>query len=282
MASTLRVNAYAKINLFLEITERRKDGYHILSTIFQTISLADDITFRTSESLRLTCSDPLLPTDERNLALRAALQWRERLGEQKGALIHLKKNVPVGAGLGGGSSDAGAVLTTLSAWWRRNPSETLLHRTALKLGADVPFFLKGGTCAAGGIGDRLHPLPPLPKTWLVLVYPGFGVSTKDAYAKVQFPLTGMRSIHKMTSLLSRPHPSAWAGQLFNRFEELVFPDHPELPKIKQELLDAGAIGALMSGSGSSVFGIVESAAQGRKVLAILRKKYAQSWLVHTV
>jgi 4-diphosphocytidyl-2-C-methyl-D-erythritol kinase len=282
MATTVRVNAYAKINLFLEITERRKDGYHILSTIFQTISLADAITFRPSESLRLTCSDPSLPTDERNLALSAALRWRQRLNEQKGALIHLKKNIPQGAGLGGGSSDAAAVLATLTTWWRRSPSATLLHRTALNLGADVPFFLKGGTCAAGGIGDRLHPLPPLPKTWLVLVYPGFGISTREAYAKVRVPLTGKRSIHKMTPLLSRPHPSAWVGQLFNRFEEFVFPDHPELPKLKQELLDVGAIGALMSGSGSSVFGVVESAAQGRKVLATIHKKYTQSWLAHTI
>ncbi len=282
MASPHRVKAYAKINLFLEITERRSDGYHILSTLFQTISLADELTLTPAETLRLTCSDASLPTDERNLVMRAAQLLKNRLGETKGVHIHLGKQVPTGAGLGGGSSDAGTALTALAKFWRRQPAATLLHKSALQLGADVPFFLQGGTCAAGGIGDKLRPLPALPKTWLVLVYPGFGVSTKEAYAKVQVALKGKKSIHKMIPLLSNPRPTAWVGHMFNRFEEFIFPDHPELPKLKQALLDAGALGALMSGSGSSVFGIVENENQGRKMLAVIRKSYPQSWLVHTV
>lgn len=280
MASALRVKAYAKINLFLEITKRRTDGYHTLSTLFQTISLADELTFNASESVRLSCSDAALPTDERNLVFRAAMKLRKRLGENSGAQIHLKKTIPTGAGLGGGSSDAAATMLALSKRWRRHPSAALLQKTAVQLGADVPFFLKGGTCAASGIGDKLRPLPRLPKTWLVLVYPGFGVSTKEAYARVRVPLK-RKPINRFIPLLTRP-PSIWASQLFNRFEEFVFPDHPELPKLKQDLVDAGALGALMSGSGSSVFGIVESEAKGRKVLASMRKTYVQSWLVSTL
>jgi len=281
MPSTLRVKAYAKVNLFLEITKRRADGYHILSTLFQTISLADELTLKPSDILQLSCSDPTLPTDERNLAYRAAAQLRNRLSEKAGALIYLKKNVPTGAGLGGGSSDAGTLLATLPHWWRRQPSTRLLHSCALKLGADVPFFLKGGTCAAGGIGDQLRPLPKLPKTWMVLVYPGFGVSTKEAYAKVRVPLSGKKSIHKLIPLLSK-RPEAWTSHLFNRFEDFVFPDHPELPRLKQSLIAAGCLNAIMSGSGSTVFGVVAHQAKGRAVYETIRKKYPQSWLVHTV
>lgn len=282
MPTSSQITAFAKVNLFLEITGKRPDGYHTLSTIFQTISFGDELTAKRAESLTLTCSEPSLPTDERNLAMRAAVRLRDLLGETRGAALGLKKVVPMGAGLGGGSSDAAAVLQGLSKLWRRQPSDTQLHSMASQLGADVPFFLKGGTCFAGGIGDELRALPHLPKTWLVLVFPGFGVATKDAYARVRLPFVNPRSASKMIALLKKGRPAAWAGELFNRFEELVFPDHPQLPKLKQTLRDAGAVGALMSGSGSSVFGVVESQAQGRKVLAAVRKRYPQSWLVHTV
>src|SRR4051812_41134207 len=125
MSSAQHVKAYAKINLFLEIPERRSDGYHILSTLFQTISLADELTFRPAKTLRLTCSDNALPVDEGNLVLRAAVLLRQRLGESAGAHIHLLKKVPMGAGLGGGSSDAAAALLALSKMWRRHPSPAL-------------------------------------------------------------------------------------------------------------------------------------------------------------
>jgi len=282
MPGPLRIKAFAKVNLFLEIVDRRSDGYHLLSTVFQTISLADELTLRPAETLELSCSDPALPTDETNLAMRAAVWLKAGLGEKKGAAIHLDKKTPMGAGLGGGSSDAAAVLTGLSKLWRRQPAGSMLIKGAGKLGADVAFFLKGGTCAAAGIGDNLKPLPKLAKTWLVLVYPGFGVSTKEAYSKVKVALSGKRSLKNLIPLLAKPRPHAWVGELFNRFEEFIFPDHPELPQLKRELVEAGALGALMSGSGSSVFGVVENEAQGRKIWSGIRKKYPQSWLVHTV
>jgi 4-diphosphocytidyl-2-C-methyl-D-erythritol kinase len=282
MTSPLRAIAFAKVNLFLEITGKRADGYHTLSTVFQTISLGDELTAKVSESLSLTCSETSLPTDQRNLAMRAAVQLKGLLNEPRGAALGLKKVVPMGAGLGGGSSDAAAVLTALPRLWNRRAPASDLSRMASQLGADVPFFLEGGTCAAEGIGEILRPLPKLPKTWLVLVFPGFGVATKDAYAKVRLPLANPRSASKIIPLLKKGRPAHWAGELFNRFEELVFPDHPELPKLKQALVEAGAVGALMSGSGSSVFGVVESPSSGRKVLAVIRKRYPQSWLVHTI
>lgn len=274
----IRLPAPAKINWFLEITGKRPDGYHTLSTVFQTISLADELAFAPAEALSLQCSDSSLPTDERNLAMRAALRLRALLKEKRGARIRLTKRVPMGAGLGGGSSDAAAVLIGLCRLWRRRPPAGALHRLAVSLGADVPFFLKGGLCRAGGIGDRLRPMAPMPKQWLVLVYPGFGVATKEAYSKARLPFADPRRA---------PSPAALAalgggeGALFNRFESLVFPGHPELPRLKRRLLEAGCTAALLSGSGSSVFGRVASPTQGRRVLSAVRKTHPQSWLVHT-
>src|SRR5436190_8446884 len=183
----IRLPAPAKINLFLEITGKRADGYHTLETVFQTVSLADELTFSLQTELTLTCSDPRLPTDESNLVMRAARGLREALKEKRGARISLKKIIPTGAGLGGGSSDAATTLLALQKLWRRSLSTSRLARLAASLGADVPFFLKKGLCVATGIGDRLKPLRRLPRTSLVLVYPGFGVSTKAAYARVALP-----------------------------------------------------------------------------------------------
>jgi len=268
----LQLKAFCKINWFLEITGKRPDGYHTLSTIFQTISLGDRLTFKPADDLTLTCSDSSLPTDERNLVMKAAMRLREALNEKRGAAIHLEKIVPMGAGLGGGSADAAATLKGLLKLWRRSLGASELATLAVQIGADVPFFLKGGRCSATGIGEKLRPLKPLPKTWLVIVWPGFGVSTKEAYAKVNLPF----AVHPPPTPHSR-HPT-----LFNRFESLVFPDHPELPRLKEDLLKAGATGTMMSGSGSAVFGVVSSRQVGETLLRIIRRRFRHSWLVHTI
>ncbi len=268
----IRVTAHAKINFFLEITGKRPDGYHMLSTIFQTISLGDELTFAAADQLSLTCSDPALSVDSSNLVMKAAFRLREALREPRGAKIHLEKRVPMGAGLGGGSSDAAAVFLALLKLWKRKMSQDQLAGLAVKLGADVPFFLKGGLCLASGIGEELTPLKLLPQTWLVLVYPGFGVATKEAYGRVRLPFSDTHQVRRENV----------TGYLFNRFESLVFPDHAELLRLKQALLDAGATGALMSGSGSSVFGLAKSRAHGARILTALQKKYNHCWLVHTL
>src|SRR5439155_302484 len=146
--------------------------------------------------------DPALPTDERNLVMRAALRLRDALREERGAKIHLEKKVPMGAGLGGGSADAAATLKGLLQLWGRRLGGSAVRRLAVQLGADVPFFLKGGLCLATGIGERLKPLKPLPKTWMVLVWPGFGISTKEAYAKVMLPFTDPHHVPSPTAFSS--------------------------------------------------------------------------------
>lgn len=278
--SMIRLRAPAKVNLFLEITGKRRDGYHTLSTVFQTISLADELTLAPAKTLTLTCSNPSLPTDESNLVMKAALRLQNALGETRGARIHLKKVVPMGAGLGGGSSDAASVLLGLQKLWKRTLLPARLAALATTLGADVPFFLKGGLCSATGIGEILKPLKPIRNTWMVLVFPGFGVPTKEAYGRVCLPYANPKSAAFTTKWLYKA-PRQWAGHLFNRFEDSVFPAYPVLPILKQELLDAGADGALMSGSGASVFGVVTSAAKGRRILRQFRPRFPQSWLVHS-
>ena len=166
--------------------------------------------------------------------MRAAFRLQEALREPRGAQIHLEKKVPMGAGLGGGSSDAAATLLSLLKLWKRKIPQKQLEELAVKLGADVPFFLRGGLCAATGIGEKLKALPELPKTWMVLVYPGFGVATKAAYARVQLPFPDSQTLQKKNL----------TGNLYNRFENLVFPDHPQLPALKQHLIEAGAVAAL--------------------------------------
>ncbi len=276
----IRLKACAKINFFLEITGKRPDGYHTLETVFQTVSLADELTFSPGSALRLRCSDPTLPVDERNLVMRAALKLQEALQERRGANIFLKKLVPRGAGLGGGSADAAATLRGLLKLWNRRTGEPALKKIAVSLGADVPFFLKGGLCLATGIGEELKPLKPLPKTWIVIVWPGFGVSTKDAYAKVRLPFADP-PVRRFAGSLTRQLPDPRTS-LFNRFESLLFPSYPALPKLEQDLLEAGAAAALMSGSGSAVYGLVSSQKAGREVLVFLQKKYNHVWLAHTI
>jgi 4-diphosphocytidyl-2-C-methyl-D-erythritol kinase len=268
----IRLTAHAKINWFLEITGKLSNGYHTLDTVFQTISLGDTLSFKPANELTLTCTDPTLPVDERNLAMKAALRLQTLLKEKRGAAIHLEKISPMGAGLGGGSADAAAVLKGLLKLWHRKISSTALKRLAVSLGADVPFFLTGGTCRATGIGEKLKALKSVPKTWLVIVWPGFGVATKDAYGKVQLPFATTAPRQK-----SDPRQA-----LFNRFESLVFPDHPKLPALKQQLLDGGATAALMSGSGSAVFGVMPSQKAAHALRQSIKSAYPHSWVVHTL
>jgi 4-diphosphocytidyl-2-C-methyl-D-erythritol kinase len=276
----IRIPALAKVNLFLEITGKQPDGYHTLSTVFQSISLSDTLTFEHAPDLTLECNDPSLPVDETNLVMKAARKLREELKEERGAKIILQKEIPTGAGLGGGSSDAAATIQGLQRLWRRELKPSALQKLAVSLGADVPFFLEGGTCTATGIGERLRPLTPLGKTWLVLVWPGFGVSTKEAYGRVQVPVNEPRTPRRLLTCFTEQRQ--WAGELFNRFEEFVFPQYPEIAKVKQEMLAMGAQGALMSGSGSSVFCVVPSATEGRKMVAAFKPRYPKTYLIATL
>lgn len=228
----MKVRSYAKINWSLRITGKRADGFHDLETLFQTISLHDELTFTPAERMTLTCSDPSVPTDDSNLVLRAA-----RAAGAPPHAIHLEKRIPAGGGLGGGSSNAAAVLKTFGG------DREDLARIALALGSDVPFFLAGGTAYATGRGEVLTPMPPMSGIALLLVLPEERVLTKEAFARItrhSAPL-GIDAYRDFANFT-------------NDFEEPVFAMHPRLRTYRRRLLDAGATWAGMSGSGSTIVG----------------------------
>lgn len=228
--------SYGKINWALRVTGKRPDGFHDLETVFQTISLHDELTFTPADRLSLTCDDPTIPADETNLVLRAA----RAVGAEHVA-IHLTKRIPAGGGLGGGSSNAAATLRELGSG--------ALEEIALSLGSDVPFFLVGGTAYATGRGEVLTPLPPMRGIALLLLLPEERVLTKEAFARITrySPALGIDAYRGFANFT-------------NDFEEPVFAMIPRLASLKTRLYDAGAAWAGMSGSGSTIVGAFADAA----------------------
>jgi 4-diphosphocytidyl-2-C-methyl-D-erythritol kinase len=235
--------SYAKINWALRITGRRADGFHDLETLFQTISLHDELTFTPSDRLSLTCDDPTIPTDDTNLVVRAA-----RAAGAAPVAIHLRKRIPAGGGLGGGSSNAATTLRELGSGD--------LSAVALSLGSDVPFFLLGGTAYATGRGEVLTPMPPMPGIPLLLALPGERVLTKEAFARVTrySPPLGIDAYRDFTNFT-------------NDFEEPVFALLPRLRELKERMLLAGAKWAGLSGSGSTIVGAFADAASRDRAAA---------------
>jgi 4-diphosphocytidyl-2-C-methyl-D-erythritol kinase len=263
--------ACAKVNLDLRVLGVRPDGYHDLRTIFQTLALHDTVTIRAAEGpLTITTSDADVPTDQRNLAWKAAsLLWRLGAGgrgEPRDVHVHLEKRVPAQAGLGGGSADAAVTLLGLARLWQLDLGIVELSRIAARLGADVPFFLVGGTALGLGRGDDIYPLVDLPRSWVVVVRPRFGVSTVEAYGWYDEDARPLREPS------GRPAPShwpAWAHGLRNDLEPPVARRHPTVDRIRRALQARGAAVAAMSGSGSAVFGVFTAQEPARQAAAAL-------------
>jgi 4-diphosphocytidyl-2-C-methyl-D-erythritol kinase len=245
----------------------RQDGFHDLKTVFQSLTLFDNVTVSVRKGpLAITCDEPDIPTDQRNLAWKAAsLLHRTVSGKQsapRDIAIDLRKRVPAQAGLGGGSSNAAMTLLALNRLWKLDLDLSTLSRIGARLGADVPYFLVGGTALGLGRGDDIYPLADLPSVHVVILRPGFGVSTADAY-------TWFDEEHRrpMKEPMPRPVPTgwpAWSATLRNDLEGAVVRHHPAIARIRQSLLDAGATFAAMSGSGSAVFGLFERADAARR------------------
>ena len=274
--------AFAKVNLGLRIGERRPDGFHELRTVLQTVSLADRlrVSFEPGRRSRveLRCSDPSLES-ERNLASRAAHALLDRGAARGTVRIELDKRIPHGAGLGGGSSDAAAVLTALERLIIPAPSAETLYEAAAALGSDVPFFLLGGRAVGIGRGEEVYPLPEPPRRWLLLLVPGVRMGTAEAYAELAKAraqaLTRDRKGPILSSFCSgfraseNGAPDADAHWV-NDFEETVFHSLPAIEPLKQRLREAGAACALLSGSGSALFGLFESRREALKARELFR------------
>lgn len=270
----IKLRAFAKINLGLRVLGRRADGYHEIRTVFQTITLRDTLTFEATvhERLELTCTDPSIPTDESNLVLRAATLLRERYMSGRGARIRLEKRLPAGGGLGGGSSDAAVTLLALSKLWSLKTDLNELSELGARLGADVPFFLTGGTALGTGTGTDITPLEDTPKTALVVVTPDVRVSTAEAYKALSAPaLTKTDGVVNLSvSRTEADFPDSLCDVMSNDFEAVVVRLHPEIGRARDALLSAGAARASLSGSGSSVYGVFESELEAERAAKVLR------------
>lgn len=260
------LQAYAKINLGLRIIERRPDGFHAIETVFHRIALSDEISLAPREAtIDLSCSDPVLPADSSNLCWKAVECLRKECGMHLGAAIHILKRIPMGAGLGGGSSDAAAVLKHLPRLWGMHVTNARLCELGASIGSDVPFFLQDSSAYAEGRGEILTPFElPLPY-WILLVNPGIHVSTPWAYGEFSKKLAGGCVIPRGTLFSAATHMMAPLPEaLHNDFEDVVLPVFPAIRALKGDLLASGAAFALMSGSGSSVFGLFTQEHEARQ------------------
>lgn len=287
----MKIRAPAKVNFGLRVVGKRRDGYHLLDTIIVPVSLYDEIELTSPRKpatrrdslprIVVTCNDPAVPGGTGNLAYRAASLFLKEHGLDKELRIHIEKRIPVGAGLGGGSSDAAATLVGLNRLFQiRSPVKKLL-RSAASLGADVPFFVTAVPARVRGIGERLSPLRQFPRFWCVILYPGIPVSTAWVYNHLRLKLTKTTANTSITSLLK--DPNQLGKLLVNDLEAVTVARYPRVGGLKQNLLQAGAAGALMSGSGSAVFGVFTSLATARQAFNRLREeKGVQAFLVRVL
>lgn len=256
----MKINANAKINLALDVTGKRTDGYHDVCMIMQEVSFCDTIEINSDSSgkiiLELINSD--LPCDESNIAVKAAKAFYKKTGIDGGCKIILKKNIPVCAGLGGGSSDAAAVLKALNEMHSFPLSQSELLDLGLTLGADVPFCIMGKTALAEGIGEVLTPVSSLLKGWVCIIKPDIDISTHLAYKAIDSCTYPHPDIRKCVEAIENNDADAFAENSGNVFEYVCCSNHPEINEIKTHLLNCGAFFAMMSGSGPSVFGIFKN------------------------
>jgi 4-diphosphocytidyl-2-C-methyl-D-erythritol kinase len=281
----LAARAHGKVNLDLRVLGTRPDGYHELRTVFQSIALHDTVTAQEKAGpFVLRCRTPGVPLDDRNLVWRAAAAlWKAlgRAGDPGDTIVTIEKTIPMQAGLGGGSADAAAALQVLGRLWGGAPL-SLLREVASGVGSDAPFFLSGGTALGLGRGEEVYPLVDLPRHWIVLVRPPFGVSTVEAYSWYdEDRAAGVRDARIDVQILPVPWPSR-AAQMINDLEAPVIRRHPEIGTIKAALREAGASAAAMSGSGSVVFGLFRTRPAAARALRPLAKLGESVVLSHTL
>ena len=266
--------AYAKLNLSLDVIGRREDGYHDLAMLMQTVSLCDRVSIRFREDGKVCAGSNLrfIPGDERNLAVRAALRYLEAVGESgRGLQIDLKKEIPVGAGMGGGSADAAAVLRALNRLFGQKLDRRELEALAQQVGSDVAFCVAGGTALAEGRGEKLTDLPPMPDCRFVIYKPAFSISTPELYRKLDSaPVRIHPDTPGILAAVEAGDLRALCRRMYNVFEEIDDRRLRTVAEIKGRLLDHRALGAMMTGTGSAVFGVFEGEAEAEAACAALK------------
>jgi len=278
--------AYAKINISLDIVSKMPDGYHNLKTIMQTVGLADEITIECThgEGIGVEAGQPYLPGDERNIAAKAARIFYEHTGiEGYHTHIKIKKNIPVCAGLGGGSTDGACVLRLLDRMFETGLGRGTLEMLGNSIGSDVPFSIDGGTKLAQGRGERLTDLPPIPHCHVVICKPPFSCSTPELFGYVKCEKIRARpDTDGIIKALEEGNLGALARRMYNVFEDVLPRGKQEITEIKGALLDNNALGAIMTGSGSSVFGLFENKSDALTAYEQLRGAYSDCFLTETI
>lgn len=279
----MRVEARAKINWTLDIVGRRGDGYHLMDMLMQPVTLADTVALEKAGVLTLTTGgEPLIPADERNLAYRAAAALKAASGYPGGAAIHVEKRVPAGAGMGGGSADAAAVLAGLNRLWGLNLPQPELERIGLTLGADVPFCLRGGLARATGVGERMAPLPCARAYELVVIQPCEGLSTGAVFRAYHEREQAARpDTDAARTALETGDAALLARSLRNVLQPVSEAMRPEIRGAVDVLRDSGAAAALMTGSGSAVFGVFEEPGAADRAYRALRDSWPGVWRCRT-
>jgi len=306
----MRIRAYGKINLYLRVLDDLPilgKGYHRLQTIYQTIGIYDEIILSNTKGRRIEvlCNHPLVPKGSKNLVYKAASLLRKYAGVKKGIKIEIIKMIPVGAGLGGGSSDAAATLRGLNRLWKLNYSRKTLLPMSKQLGCDVPFFLYGHTAVGEGYGEIVTPLPRIKRRWVLLVKPDFMLSTRWVFRQLgKIKLTEPVNITKIRTPYSqyeRKRGSSFSPRsvltinriakilkddvgklIYNRLEQVSIAHYPVIAQIKKDLLEGGADCALMSGSGPAVFALLKDRKVGERLQNKMEKYKFSTWLVKTV
>ncbi|HER25308.1 MAG TPA: 4-(cytidine 5'-diphospho)-2-C-methyl-D-erythritol kinase [Candidatus Atribacteria bacterium] len=282
----IEIESYSKINLTLNILGKRCDGYHNIETIMQSINLADRIVINEEkEGVKINCNNPLVPTDKQSLSYRSAEKILQRYRINQGVKIEIDKKIPLASGMAGGSANSASILVGINKLFALNLSNKDLKELGEELGMDVPFCIQNGTALACHRGEKVTPLPPInPPMWMIVINPGFEIPTSWAYNNLDLGLIKKEKINTITMLkaLKEGRLEEIAKNLFNSFEELIITKFQEVGVIKDRLIGEGALGALMSGSGPTVFGIIRNKGQALRIYEKLKPKYESIWVVHTI
>ncbi len=270
----MRLQAFAKINLGLDVLGKREDGYHEVRMIMQTIRMYDQLDMRKSvePGIHLTTNKKYIPVDENNLVWRAAKLMMDTCGIMEGVSIHLHKVIPVAAGMAGGSSDAAATLVGMNRLFHCGLSKEKLMELGVQIGADVPYCVLRGTALAEGIGEKLTVLPPMPDCWILIGKPGISVSTKYVYTTLDLNTNTVHpDIDGMKKALEDGNLYGITERMGNVLQDVTIPAYPEVERIKEQMKTLGAVNAMMSGSGPTVFGIFDNEEKAQKACQKLRE-----------
>jgi len=278
------VKAYGKINISLDIIGKREDGYHLLKMIMQNVDLYDSMSFqKCNKGINISCNKPYIPTDDKNLVYKAAKLFMDTYNIREGINIYLKKNIPVAAGMAGGSSDAAAVFRTLRQIFEVDATDNELMKLGVKIGADVPFCIIGGTALCEGIGEIITPLKPFKNHILVLVKPNFGVSTKEVFKNLDISKVFK---HPDTEALIRAMQQEKLADVCkgmrNLLENVTLRKYPVLKRIKEDIIKMGAIGSMMSGSGPTIFAFFDDMLKAQKCYDKFKTQYKEVYITRTI